>query len=58
MEKYEYRCNRCFIIEERWLLISKKPTTSIPCHKCGGLAIRLPMGKWKDKVFDDFEKTK
>jgi hypothetical protein len=57
MEKYEYRCNRCFIIEERWLINSKKPTTSIPCYKCGGLAIRLPLEKWKDKVFDELEKT-
>jgi hypothetical protein len=56
MRKYEYRCNRCFIIEERWLLNSKKPINSIPCHKCGGLAIRLPLRKYKGKVFYDFQK--
>jgi len=58
MNKYEYRCNRCLIIEERWHFNSKKPTDSLPCHKCGGLAIRLPWSKSIDKVFDDFEKTK
>ena len=58
MRKYEYRCSRCLIIEERWLLNSKKPANSVPCHKCGDLAIRLPWSKVIDKVFDDFEKTK
>jgi hypothetical protein len=58
MKKYEYRCNRCLIIEERWLFNSKKPSDSVPCHKCGSLAIRLPWSKSIDKVFDDFEKTK
>ena len=57
MNKYEYRCSRCFIIEERWLLNSKKLTNSIRCHKCGGLAIRLPWSKLIDKVFVDFEKN-
>jgi hypothetical protein len=43
------------IIEERWIFsASQQPTNSTPCHKCGGLAIRLPIGKWKDKVFRDF----
>jgi len=58
MSKYEYRCSRCLIIEERWLSNSKKPTNSIPCPKCGGLTIRLPWSRVIDKVFDDFEKTK
>ena len=42
MNKIEYRCNRCLVIEERWLLKSNKPSNSIPCYKCGGLALRLP----------------
>jgi hypothetical protein len=59
MKKFEYRCNRCLIIEDRWLFNSEKPTNSIPCHKCGELAIRLPLEKWKDNVFNDFvKKTK
>jgi hypothetical protein len=56
MKKIEYRCNRCLLIEERWLLKFQKPTNSTPCHKCGGLAIRLPLEKWKHKVFEDFAK--
>jgi 3-methyladenine DNA glycosylase AlkC len=58
MNKIEYRCNRCLVIEERWLLKSNKSFNSIPCHKCEGLALRLPWSKSIDKVFDDFEKTK
>ena len=56
MEKIEYRCGRCLIIEERWFLKFQKPTNSAPCSRCGGLAIRLPLEKWKHKVFVDFEK--
>ena len=56
MKKIEYRCNRCLRIEEKWFPKSQKPTNSVPCHKCGGLAIRLPLEKWKHKVFEDFEK--
>ena len=58
MNKIEYRCNRCLEIEERWLHKSNKSSNSIPCHKCGGLALRLPWSKSIDKVFDDFEKIK
>ena len=56
MKKIEYRCNRCLIIEERFLLNSQKPDNTAACHKCGGLAIRLPLNKWKDKIFEDFAK--
>ena len=58
MNKYEYRCNRCLVIEERWLLNSNKPSNSIPCHKCGGLALRLPWSKSKEDVFEDFTKQR
>lgn len=54
MTKYEYRCNRCLMIEERWLINSNKPSNSIPCDKCGGLALRLPWSKSKRAVFQDF----
>ena len=57
MKKYEYRCNRCLIVEERWLSYSINPSNSVPCHKCGGLALRLPWSESKDKVFNDFAKN-
>ena len=57
MKKYEYRCNRCLIIEEKWVLYSNnQPSLSVPCHKCGGLALRLPWSKSKEYVFEDFQK--
>ena len=58
MNKYEYRCNRCLVIEERWLVHSDKPSNSIPCHKCGGLALRLPWSKSKRNVFEGFKKQR
>jgi hypothetical protein len=42
------------MIEERWLINSNKPSNSIPCDKCGGLALRLPWSKSKRAVFEDF----
>ena len=57
MKKIEYRCNRCLIIEEKFLLNSQKPNNTATCHKCGGLAIRIPFNKWKDKIFEDFAKN-
>jgi hypothetical protein len=54
MNKIEYRCNRCLLIEERWLTNSNKHSNSIPCHKCGGLALKLPWSKSKREVFKDF----
>jgi len=45
MDIKEDSCSR--EIEERWLLKFQKPTNSAPCHKCGGLAIRLPLEKFK-----------
>jgi len=56
MKKLEYRCNRCLIIEETWVTNSAKQFNSVPCHKCGGLAIRIPWSKSKDRVFEDFQK--
>lgn len=41
MQKYEYRCNRCMVIEQKWILNSSKPTESVPCGKCGGSAERI-----------------
>ena len=55
MKKIKYRCNRCMTIEERLIVdSSQQATNSTPCQKCGGLAIRLPIEKWKDKIFEDF----
>ena len=58
MNKYEYRCSGCLVTEERWLLKSDKPTNSIPCHECGGLALRLPWSKSKRDVFEDFKQER
>ena len=58
MTKYEYRCNRCLRIEEKWLIQSRKPSNSIPCHKCGGLALRLPWSESKRAVFEDFKEQR
>jgi NMD protein affecting ribosome stability and mRNA decay len=56
MKKYEYRCDRCLIIEEKWILHSDKPFNSVLCHKCGGLALRLPWPKSQKDVSEDFQK--
>jgi hypothetical protein len=56
MKRIEYRCNRCLIIEERWAANSEKQLNSVPCHKCGGLALRIPWSESKDRIFEDFSK--
>jgi len=56
MKKYEYRCEKCMIIEERWVLYSDKPSNRVLCHKCDGLALRLPWPKSQKDVFEDFRK--
>ena len=56
MKKYEYRCERCMIIEERWVLHSDKPSNRVLCHKCNGLASRLSWQKSQEDVLEDFQK--
>ena len=56
MNKYEYRCDRCLIIEEKWLRNSNRPSNNVPCHKCGGLAFRIPWVKSKEDVFEVLSK--
>ena len=56
MKKLEYRCSRCLIIEERWAFNSNEQLQSVPCHKCGGLALKIPWSKSKDRVFEDLTK--
>jgi len=51
LKKHEYRCNRCLIVEERWLSGGLKPLCSVACSKCGGLAIRMPVSESIDKLF-------
>jgi hypothetical protein len=51
MKKYEYRCNRCMIIEDRLLHGGVEPLCSVACSKCGGLAIRLPVSGSIECVF-------
>jgi rRNA maturation endonuclease Nob1 len=57
MKKYEYRCNRCLVIEEKWYLNSNKPSTSVPCQRCGGLALRIPWSKSQEFIFEDSQKS-
>ena len=35
MRKVEYRCNRCMIVESKWLLDNDSSTEYITCRKCG-----------------------
>lgn len=57
MTKYEYRCNRCLIIEEKWYSKSYDPADSVPCQKCGGLALRIPWSKLDEVTFENSEKN-
>jgi hypothetical protein len=45
VKKHQYRCNRCLIIEDRVLREELTPLCSVPCSRCGGLAIKLPAGE-------------
>ena len=56
MKKYEYRCDRCMIIEERWVLYSDKPSNRVLCDKCGGLALRLSWQISQEDLLEDFQK--
>jgi len=56
MRKYEYRCERCMIIIERWVLYSGKPSNRVFGHKCDGLALRIPWLKSQEDVLADFRK--
>jgi hypothetical protein len=55
MKKYEYRCNSCLIIEEKWSIDSNSniPSDSVPCHRCGGLALRIPWSETKESIIED-----
>jgi late competence protein required for DNA uptake (superfamily II DNA/RNA helicase) len=52
MKKYEYRCDRCMTIEERWILYADKPPNSIFCHNCDGVALRHSRPKSEEKVYE------
>jgi hypothetical protein len=57
MKIYQYRCNRCMILEERLLSGGQGPLCTVPCPKCGGLAIRLPTSASMEKIFEEVENT-
>ena len=57
MTKYEYRCNRCLIIEEKWYSKSYDPSVSVTCQKCGGLAFRIPWSKSIEYSMEDSERN-
>lgn len=41
MQKIEYRCYRCMIVETRWLLNFAKSPDVITCCKCHGESKRI-----------------
>jgi hypothetical protein len=43
------------ILENRWLSEGVKPQSSIPCSKCGGLSIRLPVSESIGKLFEEIK---
>jgi len=58
MTKYEYKCKRCLIIEEKWSLNSNMPSDTVPCHKCGGSALRIPWSKTYESSIEDASNIK
>jgi hypothetical protein len=53
MERYQYRCNKCLMLEERLFEEEKLPLCVIPCSRCGGLAIRVPASESMSKIFSE-----
>ena len=51
MKKYEYRCEKCMTIEERWTFGTVKPSNFIFCFKCGNEALRYPPSKSQENVY-------
>ena len=51
MKKYEYRCEKCMIIEKRLVHSNGKPLNFIYCFKCGGEALRFPRPKSHENVY-------
>jgi hypothetical protein len=57
MKKYEYRCDKCMIIEEIWILGTGKPSNYIFCYKCGSEALRHPCPKSQENVLKKIERN-
>ena len=57
MKKYEYRCDKCMIIEERWILGTAKPSNYIFCYKCGSEALRHPCPKSQENILKKIERN-
>jgi hypothetical protein len=53
VKKHQYRCNRCLTIEDRVLREELAPLCSVPCSRCGGLAIKLPVAESVAALFAD-----
>jgi hypothetical protein len=41
MKKVDYRCNRCMIVESRWLSNTARSFEYITCSGCGGESVRI-----------------
>ena len=54
MKKYEYRCEKCMTIEERYTFGSDKPLNFIFCFKCGSEALRYPQPKLRENAYKKY----
>jgi hypothetical protein len=52
----QYRCNRCLSVEDVNLKDLLEPGFIIPCSKCSGLAIKLPVSKPIENFFGNHNK--
>jgi hypothetical protein len=57
MQKAQYRCNRCLILEERTLFNDSAPLCAVPCPKCEGMAVLLPASSSMENILRDLGET-
>ena len=60
MREVEYRCNRCMIVESKWLLNNDQSTDHIVCRKCGLESMRIAtedISRPTSLGFNDMERT-
>jgi hypothetical protein len=41
MKRCQYRCNKCLVIEERFIFGGQEPLLTVPCSRCGGPTVVL-----------------
>ena len=52
MKRYQYRCDRCLVLEERLLFSGQEPLYTVPCPKCGGPAVAISDSDSKPRQTD------